>query len=544
MDQFLKDSPSEMGNFDFNNSSNYRDRDDSNDYNNNNNPNYGQNFNKNQDNFSLNLEQGYDGNKTTFDDFDNQQFPEVPGNEFMSPKGNTYGNDNDFESSFNQDLFLEDFDANYPTHTFSQHNQSQSQSHPPLHSHSRSLSQNNLQQNYINPQQPNTVNLDELISPGNNAGNGEISFLDSQYLSNPSKDSNMTRLSNNFSPDYSRQGSISAPYQNANDFDLTSGSYLSPQQQFMSPGSSNFNNSLDTLTSPNNHSYLNSPPQYNHRIPNYRQNFTSSSIPNRTNNFLSPPQKSSLGTSAPGPGISGDDTQSQHGIDNSSKQLSKEEKLKRRREFHNAVERRRRDLIKERIKDLGLLVPPSLLNPQLIAVQTFQKTAQLNSNEINELLSTIKVKETKPNKSTILNKSVDYVNHLQYVLQQQEKAMEELSNKIDASIPQMGGASMGKNSNTNNVDNHNNTIDNNGNSNQNNPNFLQDFQEQSKYGQRNLNQQSFNDDQFQLSIKTEDQQFDPDEFFLEVITGSNDNNSQDNNNINNNGFNNGSNNYF
>lgn len=118
----------------------------------------------------------------------------------------------------------------------------------------------------------------------------------------------------------------------------------------------------------------------------------------------------------------------------SGKQLTREEKLKRRREFHNAVERRRRDLIKERIKELGLLVPPSMLNPQLCAVQAFKGTSQLNTREINELLSTIKVKETKPNKSTILNKSVEYLLHLKYVLEEQEKARAKLEKQIQEAL--------------------------------------------------------------------------------------------------------------
>ena len=51
------------------------------------------------------------------------------------------------------------------------------------------------------------------------------------------------------------------------------------------------------------------------------------------------------------------------------------------------------------------------------------------------------MKETKPNKSTILNRSVDYINHLNYVLKQQEIArvnllaqIEVLENSMD-SIP-------------------------------------------------------------------------------------------------------------
>ena len=105
--------------------------------------------------------------------------------------------------------------------------------------------------------------------------------------------------------------------------------------------------------------------------------------------------------------------------------------MKRRREFHNAVERRRRDLIKERIKELGVIVPPSLLNPTLSAVQNFQRKGSIESGELSELIGSVKVKETKPNKSTILNRSVDYINHLNYVLKQQEIARVNLLAQIE-----------------------------------------------------------------------------------------------------------------
>lgn len=87
-------------------------------------------------------------------------------------------------------------------------------------------------------------------------------------------------------------------------------------------------------------------------------------------------------------------------------QLSKEDKLRRRREFHNQVERRRRDLIKEKIKELGLIVPPSLLY-------------------IDE-----DGKEVKASKNVIINKTVDYVVHLHKVMSEQESRKEKLESKI------------------------------------------------------------------------------------------------------------------
>lgn len=88
-------------------------------------------------------------------------------------------------------------------------------------------------------------------------------------------------------------------------------------------------------------------------------------------------------------------------------QMSKDEKLRRRREFHNQVERRRRDLIKQKIKELGLIVPPSLL------------------------LVDDDGKEVKASKSVIINKTVQYVEHLHKVLEAQKTRQEELITRIE-----------------------------------------------------------------------------------------------------------------
>lgn len=319
-----------------------------------------------------------------------------------------------------------------------------------------SLNFSNKQPQYIDPTQSTTGNLEEIISPSaqvqnislnNNGMNPDNSFVNPLYFSPSNRNANYNTLNsiaedslsssfnNAFSPSASRNDSVSIPFQNPNTIedynggvDINAGSYLSPQfnSQYMSP-SNNIDNSIDTLKSPsfNSGSYLNSPPKYqNTRRDN--SGAISNSIPSNIskNKIVSPPPlDNNLGTSLPGT------MHNQPPV--STKQLSKEEKLKRRREFHNAVERRRRDLIKERIKDLGFLVPPSLLNPQLCAVQNLQRNSQLNSREINDLLASIKVKETKPNKSTILNKSVDYIIHLKYVLEQQDKSQLELAQQIE-----------------------------------------------------------------------------------------------------------------
>lgn len=520
MEQFLKESPSDFNNYDSNNLSpensnndnnrNYQNNQDNGDNGNytnfpnaNFNPNYADIGGNNNDNFSLNIEQPYNN----LEEFDTNQYG--AGTEFFSPGGANNlrsGGGPEFSPSFNGDPFLDDLDnLNYPTN----------------------LGNLNPQSPQFNPTQVQAANLDELISP-----NHQTSILDSQYFSPPGKESinlsslngdntqnNNNNSNNTFSPNLSRHGSVSVPFQNTNNYDVNTGSYLSPQQNsFMSPGSTNFENSLDTLRSPNFGSYLNSPPQYN---PQHRRNIseqlTSTSNPNNTNNFLSPPNNTStLGTSAPGGNSITGDSSNNHNVP--AKQLSKEEKLKRRREFHNAVERRRRDLIKERIKELGLLVPPSLLNPQLVAVQTFQKNSKLNSKEINDLLTSVKVKESKPNKSTILNKSVDYVIHLQYVLEQQQKTRAQLEQKIKALESNYKAAPAPVEDPSPN--DFNTSFDPSGDPNadvqlqqqqqrqpQNNANFLQDFQNQSQ----------------SQYIKQEDS-FNPDEFFLEIITGNDQNN--------------------
>lgn len=86
--------------------------------------------------------------------------------------------------------------------------------------------------------------------------------------------------------------------------------------------------------------------------------------------------------------------------------LSTEERLKRKREFHNAVERRRRELIKQKIKELGAIVPPSLLNYDLNG------------------------KQVKPNKGIILHKTVEYLEYLLQVLEAQDRKKAQLLKKL------------------------------------------------------------------------------------------------------------------
>lgn len=89
------------------------------------------------------------------------------------------------------------------------------------------------------------------------------------------------------------------------------------------------------------------------------------------------------------------------------KSLTAEERLRRKREFHNAVERRRRELIKQKIKELGTIVPPSLLNYDMNG------------------------KQVKPNKGIILNKTVEYLEYLLQVVDIQDRKKKQLMAKIN-----------------------------------------------------------------------------------------------------------------
>ncbi|KAG0242302.1 hypothetical protein BGW41_004516 [Actinomortierella wolfii] len=91
------------------------------------------------------------------------------------------------------------------------------------------------------------------------------------------------------------------------------------------------------------------------------------------------------------------------------------EKRRRRRESHNAVERRRRDNINEKIQELSTLLPDTYIDSA-----------------------------NKPNKGVILRKSVDYIRHLQQLVASQTSRNQEL----EAQLRMMNGGNA-QESNTN-----------------------------------------------------------------------------------------------
>lgn len=249
--------------------------------------------------------------------------------------------------------------------------------------------------------------------------------------------------------------------------DFSGDSYMLPSSfsQYLSPD--NFD-SFDTLRLPPA-SHLNSPPGATYPLSgglfpraisaNYGGSFPTGIQGSSTSRFLSPPTTSAshfLSSLVPRnqhsthtpvkPQLQPCDMDFSPSRDYSvTKDLSKADKLKRRREFHNVVERRRRDLIKDKIKELGAIVPPSLLNPMLAAVQLLSNENELEfeAGKYDELLSSIKVKETKPNKSKILDMTVTYMKHLQYVLQKQEMERVRLERQISELESQLVGADTG-----------------------------------------------------------------------------------------------------
>ncbi|KAI9143117.1 hypothetical protein BKA69DRAFT_202979 [Paraphysoderma sedebokerense] len=89
-----------------------------------------------------------------------------------------------------------------------------------------------------------------------------------------------------------------------------------------------------------------------------------------------------------------------------SKDVVEQQKMKqrKRRESHNAIERRRRDNINERIYELYTLLPEMYLDNETVT--------------------------QRPNKGTILKKSVDYLRQLQSALREQAEKIVELEQQL------------------------------------------------------------------------------------------------------------------
>lgn len=237
------------------------------------------------------------------------------------------------------------------------------------------INSNNTHQGttHLNPTQLHSGSLSnhDVHSVQNSFHNSYLSPINSPYT-------NPNHLSTSFASSrknsvYDTLESVASP-QNTS---TLNSQYFSPSQKPMS-----FNNTANRQIP--DISSINSPGSFNDQMSPYPSSFDTYKSPSARSQGLSP-----AAGSLP------------------KQQLSKEDKLRRRREFHNQVERRRRDLIKERIKELGVIVPPSLL------------------------LVDTDGKEIKPSKSVIINKTVEYVIHLHKVMKAQDQRLSDLIAKID-----------------------------------------------------------------------------------------------------------------
>ena len=139
----------------------------------------------------------------------------------------------------------------------------------------------------------------------------------------------------------------------------------------------------------------------------------------------SPGSLDTYGHSPSSKGISKLSSSLSHSMDDKQQQLLAERR-RRRRESHNAVERRRRDNINEKIQELATLVPDSLLYSM---DSTDSPGAALPANL---------TKDGKPNKGTILSRSVDYIRHLQIVIDDQNRRELEMQDAIQGYQRQLG----------------------------------------------------------------------------------------------------------
>lgn len=116
-----------------------------------------------------------------------------------------------------------------------------------------------------------------------------------------------------------------------------------------------------------------------------------------------------------------------HSLDDKQQQILAERR-RRRRESHNAVERRRRDNINEKIQELATLVPDSLL----YAADPLASPTGPGSQASNL------TKDGKPNKGTILSRSVDYIRNLQAVIDEQNRKELEMRDLVQDMQRQLG----------------------------------------------------------------------------------------------------------
>ncbi|PLW07709.1 hypothetical protein PCASD_22857 [Puccinia coronata f. sp. avenae] len=110
--------------------------------------------------------------------------------------------------------------------------------------------------------------------------------------------------------------------------------------------------------------------------------------------------------------------------------LALNEKIRKRRESHNAVERRRRDNINDRITELAGLLPNCLLDPVVTPSESGMMMVVSEEPCQTDDAQTLNYTHNKPNKGFILAKSVDYIKHLKHLLELQSQRNSELEAEL------------------------------------------------------------------------------------------------------------------
>lgn len=113
------------------------------------------------------------------------------------------------------------------------------------------------------------------------------------------------------------------------------------------------------------------------------------------------------------------------------------EKRRKRRESHNAVERRRRENINDRISDLFTLLPPCMIEGGTGTggvggtVEEEGSNGNGNSDQFGSNLGSNSINNPKHNKGFILTKSVEYIKQLRDMVQQHIRENNQLRSELD-----------------------------------------------------------------------------------------------------------------
>jgi Helix-loop-helix DNA-binding domain len=106
------------------------------------------------------------------------------------------------------------------------------------------------------------------------------------------------------------------------------------------------------------------------------------------------------------------------------------EKRQKRRESHNAVERRRRDNINEKIQELASIIPDEFMTPPNAAIHGTSSPLGASPSTHHAPDGTV-----KHNKGIILRKSVDYIRSLQDVVRESQRR----ARRLEEEVKRLGG---------------------------------------------------------------------------------------------------------